>query len=170
MRLNMGSGEDKRLGWVNVDNRPEVNPDVVWDLEKFPYPFPDESAEEIMWKDSLEHLSWRVTRRALRECYRILRKGGRLFIQCPDMEAIARKVILNPEFRYGDIGQPEAIGFWVFGRQDPQPDGSFGGWGGFHKAGFTIPTLKKLLEETGFVVEDIHNDGGTNLLAYARKP
>ena len=170
MKLNMGSGEDKRPGWVNVDNRPEVKPDVVWDLEKFPYPFPDNSAEEIMWKDSLEHLSWRVVDKALRETFRILKPGGRVYIQCPDMEAIARKVILDPNFRYGDLEGYRAISFWTFGRQDPQPDGSFGGWGGFHKSGFTIPTLKRLLEETGFVVEDIHNDGGTNLLAYARKP
>jgi len=169
MKLNMGAGEGKLPGYMNVDNRPEANPDVLYDLEKVPYPWSSESAEEIVWKDSLEHLSWRVIRDVLKECRRILKSGGRMYIQCPDMEDIARRIILDPNFKYGDVGQPEAIGFWVYGRQDPVP-GGYGGWGGFHKAGFTVPTLKRLLEETGFVVDDIHNDGGSNIICHARKP
>ncbi|RLC75328.1 MAG: hypothetical protein DRJ03_30440 [Chloroflexi bacterium] len=164
MKLNMGSGEyDKRPGpeWVNVDVRPETDPDVVWDLEKTPYPWPDESADEIVWKDSLEHLSWRVIEDVLEECFRILKKGGRMYVQCPDMEDIARRVILDPDFRFGDLSGWKAISFWVYGRQDP--------WGGVHKSGFTIPTLKKLLEDAGFVVDDIRNDGGSNIICWARK-
>jgi len=167
--LNLGSGGNNLPGYTNVDNRPETNPDMVYDLEKTPYPWPDESAAEIIWKDALEHLSWRVIEFVLKECHRILEKGGRMYIQCPDLEAIARKVILDPDFKYGDLEGHRALGFWVFGRQDPQPDGTFGGWGGFHKSGFTIPALRRLLEETGFVVEDIHNDGGSNICCYARK-
>jgi len=165
VKLNMGCGEyNKRLepGWVNVNNRPEVGPDVLWDLERTPYPWSDDSAEEIIWKDALEHLSWRVIENVLRECHRILKKGGRIYIQCPDMEDIAQRVILDPNFRFGELSGWKAISFWVYGRQDP--------WGGVHKAGFTISTLKKLLEETGFVVEDIRNDGGSNIICHARKP
>jgi len=165
MKLNMGCGEyDRRLGegWVNVDVRPEVNPDVVWDLEKTPYPWSDESADEIIWKDTLEHLSWRVIEDVLRECRRILKKSGSMYIQCPDMEDIARRVLLDPNFKFGELSGWKAISFWTFGRQDP--------WGGVHKSGFTIPALKKLLEETGFVVEGIHNDGGSNIICHARKP
>jgi len=159
----MGCGEyDKRFGegWVNVDIRPEVNPDVVWDLGNTPYPWPDESAEEIIWKDTLEHLPWRVIEDVLKECHRILKKGGRMYIQCPDLEAIARIVILNPDFKFGELSGYRAIGFWVFGRQDP--------WGGVHKSGFTIPTPKSLLEKTGFAVEDIRNDGGSTIICFAR--
>jgi len=159
--VNFGCGEDKRQDAVNIDVRREVKPDIVWDLEQFPYPLPDDTFELAIWKDSLEHLSWRVVREALKETYRILKDNGLVYIQTPDLEAIAKKIVLNPEFRYGDIRQPEAIGFWVYGRQDS--------WGGVHKSGFTIPTLKKLLEEVGFEVEKIENDGGTNIICYARK-
>jgi len=38
------------------------------------------------------------------------------------------------------------------------------------EAGFTIPTLKKLLESIGFKVVDIRNDGGTNIQALVEKP
>jgi hypothetical protein len=37
------------------------------------------------------------------------------------------------------------------------------------KVGFTIPTLRRLLESLGFVIESIMNDGGTNIMCWARK-
>jgi len=38
-----------------------------------------------------------------------------------------------------------------------------------HKTVFTQKELRKLLEETGFEVEEVRNDGGTNIIAVARK-
>jgi len=162
VKINFGSGEGKLQGYVNVDNRPEVKPDVLWDLERFPYPFENEIAEEVRWKETLEHLGWRLVKKALEETYRIMKHGGKAYIQCPDLEAIAKKVILNPDFRYGDLYGYMAIGFWVYGRQDP--------WGGHHKAGFTIPTLHSLLISIGFNVQRIENDGGTNIICWIVKP
>jgi predicted SAM-dependent methyltransferase len=98
----------------------------------------------------------------LRDCYRALKRGGRMHIQVPDMEAIARKVILNPDFRYGDLSGWKAISFWVYGAQN-YPENA-------HKAGFTIPTLRQLLESIGFVVERIGSDGGTNIVCWVVKP
>ena len=146
---------DKRPGYINVDVRKEVEPDLVWDLEKTPYPFPDGSAEEILMKDSLEHVSWRKVEDVIRECHRILKRGGVLRIQVPDLEAIARKVILSGSYDW------DQISYWVYGGQD-YPENT-------HKAGFTIPTLKRLLEKHGFVVERVENDGGTNIICVARK-
>jgi len=166
LKINFGCGEDKLTGWVNLDKNKEYNPDVVWDLEQFPYPFESESAEEIMWKDVLEHISWRLVKKALKETYRILKKNGKVYIQCPDLEAIAKKIILNPNFSFDDLKGYEAISYWVYGRQD---DPITGGLGGFHKTGFTIQTLRDLLQETGFTIEKIENDGGTNIVAIANK-
>jgi len=161
IKLNLGSGGGKE-GYINVDIRPEVNPDVLWDLEKTPYPWEDESVEEILWIDSLEHLSWLKVEDALRECYRILMPGGKMYIQCPDMEAIARKIILRPSFEFGGLTGWKALSFFCFGRQDP--------WGGVHKSGFQIWSLRKLLTDIGFEIIDIHNDGGSNILAWVKKP
>jgi len=161
IKLNMGSG-DRVEGYVNVDVRPEVRPDVLWDLEKTPYPWGDNSAEEIIWKDSLEHLSWLKVEDALRESFRILMPGGRIYIQCPDMEAIARRVILRPGFEFGGLTGWKAVSFFVYGRQDP--------WGGVHKSGFQIWSLRKLLTDVGFRIIDIHNDGGSNIICWAVKP
>ena len=164
MRLNLGCGLDVRDGYINIDVR-KVHPKIlVLDLEKeLLRPFPDGSAEEIIAKDFVEHLSWRVVEDFLRDCYRVLKRGGRMYIQVPDLEAIARKVILDPSFRFGDLEGWKAISYWVYGSGDY-------GEPSFHKAGFTIPTLRRLLESIGFVVEDIRNDGGTNIVCWVRKP
>jgi predicted SAM-dependent methyltransferase len=148
MRINLGCGQDKRPGYVNVDVRRDVDPDLVWDLEKTPYPFDSESADEVLMKDSLEHVSWRKVEDVIRECHRVLRKGGVLRIQAPDLEAIARKVILSGIYDWSEIS------YWIYGSQD-YPENT-------HRAGFTIPILKRLLERHGFIVDDIYNDGGTN--------
>jgi hypothetical protein len=85
-----------------------------------------------------------------------------MYIQVPDLEAIAKKVILNPNFKYGELEGWKAISFWVYGGQEYLEN--------THRAGFTIPTLKKLLESIGFIVERIGNDGDTNIVAIAIKP
>lgn len=163
VKLNLGCGLDIREGYINIDVR-KVHPKIlVLDLEKeLLKPFPDNSAEEIIAKDFIEHLSWRIVEDFLRDCYRVLKSGGRMYIQVPDLEAIAKKVILDPNFKYGELEGWKAISFWVYGAGDYETN--------FHKTGFTIPTLKKLLETIGFTVERIENDGGTNIVAIAIKP
>ena len=56
MRLNLGCGFDKRTGWVNVDKMPQSEPDQVVDLEATPWPWADNSVEEIELRHVLEHL------------------------------------------------------------------------------------------------------------------
>ncbi|PNV81411.1 MAG: hypothetical protein C0179_02805, partial [Fervidicoccus sp.] len=123
--------------------------------------FPTNTADEIIARDCIEHISWRRVEDLLRDIFRVLRCGGRLYIQVPDLEAIAKKVILDPNFCYGDLCGWKAISFWVYGAQD-YPENT-------HKAGFTIPTLRRLLESLGFEIELIKNDGGSNIICWCRK-
>ena len=39
LMLNLGSGSRHLSGYLNVDKSDMFNPDVVWDLEKTPWPF-----------------------------------------------------------------------------------------------------------------------------------
>jgi SAM-dependent methyltransferase len=162
MRLNLCCGSDVRDGYINIDVR-KTRPNVlVLDLEReLLRPFPDGSAEEIIARDCIEHVSWRRVEDLLRDVHRVLKCGGRLYVQVPDLEAIARKVILNPDFCHGGLCGWKAISYWVYGAQD-YPENT-------HKAGFTIPTLRRLLESLGFAVEHIANDGGTNIICRAAK-
>jgi len=162
MKLNLCCGDDVRDGYINIDVR-KTKPNVlVLDLEKeLIKPFPDNSAEEIIAKDCIEHISWRRVEDLLRDIHRVLKCNGRVYIQVPDLEAIAKKIIFNPDFCFGDLCGWKAISYFVYGGQDYEYN--------YHKAGFTIETLKRLLESIGFVVEKIQNDGGTNIQARARK-
>jgi cyclopropane fatty-acyl-phospholipid synthase-like methyltransferase len=162
MKLNLCCGDDVRDGYINIDVR-KTKPNVlILDLEKeILKPFPSNSVEEIIAKDCIEHVSWRRVEDLLRDIHRVLKCDGRVYIQVPDLEAIATKVILNPDFCFGDLCGWKAISYWIYGSQDYLENS--------HKAGFTIPTLKRLLEQIGFIVEKIQNDGGTNIMCFARK-
>jgi len=152
MKLNLGCGLDRRQGYVNIDKRKEVQPDLVLDLEDGKLPFPDSSCSEILAHDVLEHLSWRKVRALLRECLRVLEPGGVLKLRVPDLELIYK-------LRFGQ--DFEEISFWVYGAQD-YPENT-------HKAGFTMASLRKLLESEGFEILKMGSDGVTNILCEAVK-
>jgi len=78
--LNLGCGTNKLDGYINVDAYGE--PDFWWDLNMFPYPWPDASIDGIEMWHVLEHLEDWWT--AFTECARILKPGGYLHIRVPD--------------------------------------------------------------------------------------
>lgn len=80
-RLNLGCGHDVRPGWVNHDAAALPGVDVVHDLRRFPWPFPDRAFTEIEMIHVLEHLPETV--RTLEELHRIAAPGCRLTIRVP---------------------------------------------------------------------------------------
>ena len=85
MRLNLGCGHDKRQGWVNVDAQAAAEPDQVVDLERLPWPWPDDAAEEVLLKHVLEHLGQRTETYLgiMRELWRVCRHGAKVRITVP---------------------------------------------------------------------------------------
>jgi hypothetical protein len=85
MRLNLGCGGKKLPGWVNVDKYPVCGPDQVVDLERFPWPWPDDSADEVLLEHVLEHLgaSTEVYLGIIKELYRVCRDGAAVRIEVP---------------------------------------------------------------------------------------
>jgi SAM-dependent methyltransferase len=92
-KINLGCGTDIRPDWINMDRLDLPGVDVVHNLMRFPYPFDDDSAEEIRAVDVIEHLAnYTEDDRPsvvafIEECYRILKPGGELFIQTPGWDA-----------------------------------------------------------------------------------
>ena len=80
-KLNVGSGGKIMDGWVNVDAHPLLGVDVVHDLDRFPWPFSDNSADEIVASHVFEHVRNPVE--FVLECWRVLVPGGKLTVQCP---------------------------------------------------------------------------------------
>jgi len=75
MNLNLGCGTRKIDGFVNVDNRPEVNPDVVHDVTNG-LPFDDGTIQHIRAFDFLEHIPIGKTVQVITEIWRVLKPGG----------------------------------------------------------------------------------------------
>jgi len=68
-KLNLGSGMKPLKGFINVDFTQRKGVDVVHNLEKFPYPFKDNSVDYIMMDNILEHLE--DTIKVMQEIHRI---------------------------------------------------------------------------------------------------
>lgn len=96
MKLEIGSGFHPTPGFTHLDlnpNAPEV--DIVGPA--FPLNLKDGSVSEMRCVDVLEHLSYRDTATALAEWARVIRRGGRLYVQVPDAELIMRWFVESPE-------------------------------------------------------------------------
>ena len=83
--LDLGCGNRKTPGAVGVDSNPRTQADVVHSLEKFPYPFADASADEIVMDNSLEHLDDPI--RVLEELHRVGKPGALIRIYVPYFRA-----------------------------------------------------------------------------------
>jgi hypothetical protein len=83
IKLNLGSGQNPIPGWINVDKFGE--PDVKWDLEQFPWPWPDNSVGEINMTHVLEHLGRtpEIFFKIVQELYRVCRHGAIVHIAVP---------------------------------------------------------------------------------------
>jgi len=101
-KLHLGCGEKYRGGWVNQDigdrdiygNKIKV--DIIHDLDKFPYPFPDNYFEEVFMDQVLEHLD--NPQRVVKELVRICRNGAIIKIQTPHFSHF--KAFLDPTHKH----------------------------------------------------------------------
>ncbi|MQY51573.1 tetratricopeptide repeat protein [Rhodocyclus tenuis] len=85
LKLNLGCGNRKLEGFVNVDRVAVCAPDQVVDLEKTPWPWANDSVEYIRLIHVLEHLG-QTTETFLgiiKEMWRVCRDGARIDIVVP---------------------------------------------------------------------------------------
>ncbi len=90
--LNLGSGLTPIPGFVNLDYF--FPADVKHDLNNHPYPFKDGEFDLILATNVMEHL--KDDAKFLKECHRILRKGGYLVISVPHQNGMWA---CNPEHK-----------------------------------------------------------------------
>ncbi len=149
IKLNLGSGADYREGYNNIDSDPKFKPDLIGDVRKLNYA--DDSVDEILARDILEHISHREVLDVLKEWYRVLKKGGKLIIQIPNLFTICKhiieigdKITLTQTNTFSGKGVPFLNDYIrkIFGGQEYE--------GNFHKNGFTPDTIMELFEKVGF--------------------
>jgi SAM-dependent methyltransferase len=109
--LNLGCGKAKRAGAINLDVTAATSPDVVHDLNRLPWPFPDSTFREVHANDVVEHLEDTV--KTFEELHRVCRPGGVVCLTVPHFsshQAYAdpthRRVFTLGTFDYFTPGNP----------------------------------------------------------------
>ena len=97
-RLLLGCGNRKRKGWVNIDIDQKVNPDLVADAKDLNM-FEDGAADEIECRGLFERSARLDQINALKEWYRVFRRGGKLSLELPDSETSWTPETLTNELR-----------------------------------------------------------------------
>lgn len=85
IKLDIGCGENKNPGFVGMDIRPGAGVDIVQNLEKFPWPLPDECVSIAVASHVVEHIDPHnfVFVNFMNEVWRVLKVGGRFAISVP---------------------------------------------------------------------------------------
>lgn len=97
-------GYEKWENLTTLDINPDCKPDVLHDLCVFPYPFEENSIDEIHAYDVLEHTGaqgdYKFFFEQFSEFYRILKPNGVLFAKCP---------VWNSYWALGDPGHTRVL-------------------------------------------------------------
>lgn len=84
-KLNLGCGKKHFADHINLDVVQAVNPDIVHDLNIYPYPFADSRFDEIVVYDVIEHIG--DVPSFMREIWRLGRSGAKVIITTPHFSA-----------------------------------------------------------------------------------
>jgi SAM-dependent methyltransferase len=79
--LDVGCGTNKTEGAIGLDNNPRTGADVIHDLGKLPYPFPDDEFDLVVSNHVVEHVPDVMA--FISELHRITRPGGRIRLLTP---------------------------------------------------------------------------------------
>jgi len=79
--LDIGCGRNKIIGALGFDIDKSYNPDILHDLNIYPYPIKDKEFDKIYAKHVIEHVNDPTV--FIQECYRILKPNGVLFVETP---------------------------------------------------------------------------------------
>jgi len=83
--LNLGCGQKRVEGAINLDRIAAVNPNVVHDIDNFPWPFADNQFEEVLAHDIIEHCTDVVA--AMEEIHRICQSGAVVRVTTPHLSS-----------------------------------------------------------------------------------
>ena len=133
IELGGGGAVDSYRPSIDIRRLPGV--DIVQDLSQG-IPFHDGHATRIKTIHVLNHMPYVAAQFMLRECYRVLRPLGTLFIMVTDMGFILERILVD--------GPRDAWMTSLYGtRGDTHKDD-------FHYWGYTVPSLHEELTKVGF--------------------
>jgi SAM-dependent methyltransferase len=160
--LHLGCGPQILEGFVNADKYHKDDRVEPWSLEI--ENLPNSYADLIYSSHALEHLPYRRAQIALKNWGRVLKSGGRLYLDIPDLEETCR-IMIDPNV--SDFHKENWYLYTLFGyqvdpgkyAQNPElnlPEDP----GQFHYCGFTPAMIKKFLGNCGFVITELFKYDG----------
>lgn len=111
--LNLGAGGRPMAGAVNVDRVQTAGINQVWDLDRTPWPWDDNTATLIHARDVFEHLADAVA--FMTECHRILMPGMNLWIRTPNITLSLGDAFTDPTHKRFPTW--ETFDYWIAGTQ-----------------------------------------------------
>ncbi len=147
IKLNLGCGDKILPGYINVDVAPSRRgqaPDIISDIRKLDY-IPSSFADEILTVHVIEHFYvWEVAP-VLSEWIRVLKPGGKLIVECPNLENAAREFLKNADAAaMGGVEGQRSM--WVFYGDPAWRDPLM-----IHRWGYTPNSLAAVLHSVGLV-------------------
>jgi predicted SAM-dependent methyltransferase len=134
--LNLGCGNNKIPGCVNIDAEASVNPDRIINFIAGKLPYKPGTVDEVYLFHTIEHISKKFHIKVFAEVYKALKPNGKFYLAYPEFRECYKRWENNYQ------GKKE---FWeatMFGRQLYPTD--------FHVCAMDTTEVKLVLESVGF--------------------
>lgn len=151
MKLVIGAGTRHIDGFTHHDIQPLEGIDICCDYWDLPNHVEQGSCEEIQITHVLEHFPMAKTLDAVKLLFRLLKKGGKIYIEVPNFYWQCLMIVRNPLDRQ--------VVEYAYGGQHNEWD--------FHYNGFTPQILREDLTSVGFVIDKL--EPNSSIECWARK-
>lgn len=88
LKLDLGAGNNRREGFKGVDFVKTEQTDYVHDLFTFPWPFRDNSVEEVNCSHFFEHVPAKIRPKFMDELYRVMSPGAKAQFVTPHYTSV----------------------------------------------------------------------------------
>lgn len=147
LKLNLGCAQDILDGYINIDTDPFDN--RVTQMNILDLQYPENSIDEIIAKDIIEHLSLQQAHDAIQHWGKLCKSGATIYIQTTNFD----KMIEAYNSGVWNLNHLCYMLFagrnWSTGESKPED---------WHKSTYNLKTLSQWLEMAGFTVYKYSED------------
>lgn len=141
MKINIGSGRKKLYGWTNIDQSPEVYPELFMDVTK-EFNFPENSLDFVYNEHFIEHIYYEDAVNLCTKIYASLKPNGVLRVATPDLDFLCERYLSDWDNQDWLKTQPEISNRCLM------LNNIFYGWG--HRFLYNEQQLSNLFVSCGF--------------------
>jgi predicted SAM-dependent methyltransferase len=149
-KLHIGCGDNIINGWLNADIFPLSSIILHLDATE-PFPLGDEEFDYVFSEHMIEHISYSQSLVMLSECYRILRKHGKIRISTPDLAFLINMYKEDKselQKQYINVATDDVIKYAPYSDDTFVINNYVRDWG--HQFIYDEKTLRASMEKVGF--------------------